>query len=82
VNSQSEDNKMGSDEKDKETDPALPKPPANTDQITAVIGKQFEKKNSFVINVRFSINVNFVGKLDHAIVICEKLFESNYCGFR
>jgi hypothetical protein len=34
--------KMGSDEKDKETDPALPKPPANTDQITAVIGKQFE----------------------------------------
>ncbi len=31
--------KMGSEEKDKETDPALPKPPANTDQITAVIGK-------------------------------------------
>jgi hypothetical protein len=37
---------MGSDEKDKETDPALPKPPANTDQITAVIGKQFEEKKS------------------------------------
>jgi hypothetical protein len=46
VNSQSEDSKMGSDEKDKETDPALPKPPANNDQITAVIGKQFEEKKS------------------------------------
>ncbi len=52
---------MGSDEKDKETDPALPKPPANTDQITAVIGKQFEEKNSLAINMRCSIYVTFVG---------------------
>jgi hypothetical protein len=44
---------MGSDEKEpeKETDPALPKPPANTDQITAVIGKSFGLEISMAVFV-------------------------------
>ncbi len=58
---------MGSEEKDKETDPALPKPPANTDQITAVIGKQFEEKKSLAKNVICSINFTFAVELDHAV---------------
>ena len=34
--------KMAGEKEEKETDPAIPKPKPNTDQITAIIGKIFE----------------------------------------